>query len=272
MRIHFMAAGAVCLLCTVAVRGQEAINFDSALQPGKGSTIIRQQLRYFEADRITPSKNLDITQWTSVTSIIHGLEADTTLILNFKHMFRKTDNILTGTSIRDNGFGDVRVLGKFNLWKKDTGPTDTTRFSVLGGLEFRSGDSIFSNFSSDSYDPLLGVVLTKSDGRFGFDLAGLWKFNTAGGASDEFKYDGAITYRLYPEQYGTGKIEAVFGVLELNGLSETNGDNELFISPGLQYVTGQWAIEASIQLPVWQELDHRPEKDFIAGLIFRMYF
>ncbi|MCH7547815.1 MAG: transporter [Planctomycetes bacterium] len=269
MRIHIMAAGAVCLLSTVAVHGQEAINFDSALQPGKGSTILRQQLRYFEAKRRTPSMNLDISQLMSVTSIVHGLEADTTLILNFKHMFREIENNNTNTSDRDNGFGDVRVMGKFNLWKIDTGPTDTTRFSVLGGLEIRSGDS---NFSSDSYDPLLGLVLTKSDGRFGFDLAGLWKFNTAGGAADEFKYDAAITYRLMPEQYGTGKIEAVFGVLELNGLSETNGDNELFISPGLQYVTGQWAIEASIQLPVWQELDQRPEKDFIIGLIFRMYF
>ncbi len=269
MRIHIMTAGAVCLLCTFSVRAQEAINFDSALQPGKGSTILRQQLRYFEAERVTPSMNRDITQWMSVTSIVHGLEADTTLILNFNHKFRKTHNNLTGTSDRNNGFGDVRVLGKYNLWKEDTGPTDTTRFSLLGGLEIRSGDS---DFSSDSYDPLLGVVLTKSDGRFGFDLAGLWKFNTAGGASDEFKYDGAITYRLYPEQYGTGKIEAVFGVLELNGKSETNGDNELFISPGIQYVTGKWAIEASIQIPVWQELDHRPEKDFIVGLIFRMYF
>lgn len=269
MRIHIMAAGAVCLLFAGSVRGQEAINFDSALQPGKGSTILRQQVRYFEADRRTPSMNLDISQWMSVTSIVHGLEADTTLILNFKHIFRKIENNMTGESDRDNGFGDVRVLGKYNLWKVDTGPTDTTRFSVLGGLEIRSGDS---NFSSDSYDPLLGVVFTKSDGRFGYDLAGLWKFNTGGGASDEFKYDAAITYRLYPEKYGTGKIEAFFGVLELNGLAETNGDNELFLSPGVQYITGLWAIEATIQIPIWQELDKRPERDFIIGLIFKMYF
>lgn len=269
MRNHLMYAGAVCLQFTVAVRGQVAINFDSAMQPGKGSTIVRQQLRYFEAERRTPSMNLDITQWMSVTSIIHGLEADTTLILNFNHKFRKTHNNLTGVSDRDNGFGDVRVMGKYNLWKDDTGPSDTTRFSLLGGLEIRSGDS---NFSSDSYDPLLGLVLTKAEGRFGYNAAALWKFNTAGGAADEFKYDAAITYRLHPEQYGTGRSEALYGVLELNGMSETNGDNELFISPGLQFITGNWAIEASIQLPVWQELDQRPEKDFIIGLIFRMYF
>ena len=112
---------------------------------------------------------------------------------------------------------------------------------------------------------------TKGDGRLGLNASVLWKFNT-GGDPDEAHYDGAITWRLFPESFSGGADAAMYAVLELNGRYDTNGDDELFLSPGFQYVTGQWAIEATVQLPVWQELHERPEKDFVVGLSFRMYF
>ena len=137
-------------------------------------------------------------------------------------------------------------------------------------MEVRSGDS---NFSSDSYDPLLGLVYTQSHGRHGFDAALLWKFNTAGGpAPDRLRYDVAYVYRLQPEQYTVDKLTALFAVLELNGSYETNGDQELFLSPGIQYVTRKWALEATVQLPIWQDLDARMERDFIIGLSLRLHF
>ena len=108
-----------------------------------------------------------------------------------------------------------------------TGPTEPARLNLLGGMEVRSGES---NVSSDSYDPLLGLVYTQSHGRHGFDAALLWKFNTAGGpAPDRLRYDVAYVYRLQPEQYTVDKLTALFAVLELNGSYETNGDQELFL-------------------------------------------
>ena len=242
----FLICSVIALLMTEQSSAQEAINFDSALQPGLGSTIMRSQLRYFEAERRAPGVSIDIEQYMVSTTFVHGLRSDVTLIFNAKHHFRERDFNLTGASDDDNGFGDVRMLGKFQLFSEDTGVNSTERVSLLSGLEIRSGDS---TFSSDSYDPLLGLVYTKGADRLGINAAVLWKFNTAGGVHDEVHYDGAITYRLHPERYGAGKVTALFGILELNGIYETNGDDELFFSPGVQYVTSQWALEATVQIP-----------------------
>ncbi len=250
-------------------QAQEAINFNSALQPAKDTLIVRQQLRYFEADFASGIVNRHIKQYQASTTFAYGVQSDLTLIFNAPFRFRKITDNLTGVSRRDEGLGDMNALAKIQLYQNDTGPTDTARLNLLAGMEVRSGDS---NFSSDSYDPLLGAVYTQSIARHGFDAALLWKFNTNGGDPDRLRYDAAYVYRLEPESYGPGKMTALFSVLELNGFYETNGDNELFISPGIQYVTGRWALEATVQLPIWQDLDKRPERDFIVGLSFRLHF
>jgi len=261
--------GLLSLMVPNIARAQEAINFSSALQPAKETLIVRQQLRYFEADFATAIANRTIEQYQASTTFAYGVKSDLTLIFNVPIRFRKITDNLTGVSRRDEGVGDMNALAKIQLYQNDTGPTDTARLNLLAGMEVRSGDS---NFSSDSYDPLLGAVYTQSIARHGFDAAVLWKFNTKGGDPDRLRYDVAYVYRLEPETYGPGKMTALFSVLELNGFYETNGDNELFISPGIQYVTGKWALEATVQLPIWQELDERPERDFILGLSLRMHF
>ncbi|UCD75404.1 MAG: transporter [Phycisphaerales bacterium] len=255
------------LVASLPARGQEAINFDSALQPSAGATIIRQQLRYMTAEM--PGMNREIEQYRAATTIVHGLNADFTLMFNAPILFREITDNNTGMKHRDEGFGDPRVVGKWRLFLKDTGPTDTLRLSLLTGMEVRSGDS---DFSSDSHDPLLGLVFTQSIGRHGINAAGLWKFNTGGGDPDLFRYDAAYVYRLAPEEFSIGNSTAWFGVLELNGWHETNGDNELFLSPGVQYVTSRWALEGTVQIPIWQDLDARAERDFIVGLSLRLRF
>lgn len=264
-----ITTSALGLIFTTPASAQEAINFDSALQPAKDMLIIRQQLRYFEADNNIGANDLDIEQIQLSTAFIYGIQADLTLMFNAPYRFREIDNNNTGTSNSIDGFGDLTSMLKYQFYQNDTGPTDTARTSLLAGMEIRSGDS---NFSSDSYDPLLGLVYTQSRGRHGFDAAALWKFNSAGGASDRLRYDLAYVYRLHPEQYTAGKLTALFGLVELNGVYETNGDNEIFISPGIQYVTKDWALEATVQLPIWQDLDERMEKDFVVGLSLRLQF
>ena len=267
--ISTVCIGLLGLLVPNIARAQEAINFNSALQPAKDTLIVRQQLRYFEADFANAFVNRDIEQYQASTTFAYGVQSDLTLIFNAPFRFRKVTDNLTGVSHRDEGFGDMTALTKIQLYQNDTGPTDTARLNLLAGMEVRSGDS---NFSSDSYDPLLGGVYTQSIGRHGFDAALLWKFNTNSGDPDRLRYDTAYVYRLQPESYGPGKMTALFGVIELNGYYETNGDNELFISPGIQYVTGKWALEATVQLPIWQDLDERMERDFVIGLSFRLHF
>ena len=58
----------------------------------------------------------------------------------------------------------------------------------------------------------------------------------------------------------------------MNGAYETNGDNEVLISPGILYEAVSWAFEASVQLPLARDLDHRPETDFSVLFGVRLLF
>ena len=62
-----------------------------------------------------------------------------------------------------------------------------------------------------------------------------------------------VGHRAASRSHAPTEPTALNAVLELNGLYETNGDNELLLSPGIQYVTQRWILEATVQLPVWQE-------------------
>lgn len=250
---------------------QAPINSNVALQPSKGGLIIRQQFRYTEGERNAPVGNLDVEQVSSITTFVYGVSDYLTLILDAPFVLSRRLENDTGDDDSDSGFADLRILFKLRLYRDDFGPTDTARFDLIGGFEFPTGKD---EFSSDSIDPILGGVFTHIEGRHAFDADALWQFNTGGGdrGEDMFRYDLAYLYRLWPETYASNQPTAVFGALELNGFYETNDDQELFVSPGIQYVTTRWIIEATVQIPVWQALSHRPERDFVVGVGFRVQF
>jgi len=253
-------------------RAQAPINSDVALQPSTGHWILRQQIRYAEADLDQGGADLDISRVTSFTTAVYGVTDEFTLLATAPVVLsRRIKDNATGESDTDGGLADIAALGKLRLYRNDFGPTDTARFDLLGGVELPTGQDAFS---SDSVDPIIGGVGTLTLGRHYFSADALWKFNTAGGQAGEdlLKYDAAYIYRLWPEEYAAGQTTQLNGVLELNGFSWTDGDNELFLSPGVQYVTRRWIAEATVQLPVWQDLDSRPETEFVVGLSLRVQF
>ncbi len=272
MRLAVVVAVGAIVGFGARASAQAPINSNVALQPSKGGVILRQQFRFAQAERRTPDGTRDIDLATAATTLVYGVTDKVTLILDMPYVLsRRIEHTSTGSRDTDSGFADLRVLTKVRLFRDDFGPTDTRRFDVIAGVELPSGGDAFS---SDSVDPILGGVFTHIEGRHAFDADAVWKFNTAGRGrgADLFRYDLAYIYRLWPETYASMKPTALFGSIELNGFSETNSDNELFVSPGLQYVTTRWILEATVQLPVWQDLEHRPERDFIVGLGFRVQF
>ncbi len=251
---------------------QAPINSNVALQPSKGGLIIRQQIRYAEADLDAAIGDLDLRLTTSFTTLVYGLSDELTLIMDAPYVLsRRMENTTMGDDDRDSGFADLRLLSKLRLYRDDFGPTDTTRFDLIGGLEIPTGSS---EFTSDSVDPIVGGVFTHIEGRHAVDVDAIWQFNTGGGkkGADLLRYDAAYIYRLSPETYASTNPTALFGSVELNGFYETNGDQELFFSPGIQYVTTRWILEATLQIPVWQDLENRAERDFIVGFGFRIQF
>ena len=69
------------------------------------------------------------------------------------------------------------------------------------------------------------------------------------------RYDIAYSHRLYPAVYRADDAVEFDVVMELNGSYTADGSHEIFLSPGIQYITEKWIAEASVQLPVVQELD-----------------
>ena len=138
-------------------------------------------------------------------------------------------------------------------------------------MNFRSGDS---DFSSDSYDPIVGLVFTLRRDEVFFDADLLYQLNTGRGrfSHDALRYDASLALRLFS---GTTQRDIAWefnAVAELNGRYVVNGAHEVFLSPGVQLVTEQLILETSIQLPVIQDLPTgQPETNYriITGLRFQ---
>lgn len=62
------------------------------------------------------------------------------------------------------------------------------------------------------------------------------------------------------------------GKTRTNGITEgASGGNLLFLSPGAQLITKRFIVEASVQVPVWQNLNGpQLEDDFTAVLSVRI--
>jgi len=83
-------------------------------------------------------------------------------------------------------------------------------------------------------------------------------------SGNQFNYDLALGYRLYPAQYETYREKVVNLYLEVNGrvdgknevegkTDQNSGGHTIFLSPGLQWVLLQnLLVEASVQLPIFE--------------------
>ncbi len=260
--------------------GQAPINQDAATQPSPGHATLIEQFRFYSLDLDAGRRDArgQTRDAILLSRLDYGLTKDLSLSLRTPVVFRRRSYDLGDRVERDQGVGDVTALVKWRFYQDDAGPVNTTRISLLGGSEIRTGDAPFTN---DAYNPLIGLALTRVSGRHGLNANVQWTFTTAGvpsegqispgmSTADVFRYNGAYLYRLAPVEYSADTAGAWYAMLEANGVYETNGDNELLLSPGLMYEATRWALELSLQVPVWRDLDNRPETEYVlvAGLRF----
>lgn len=270
LRLAVLAALSLAHFATLAYAGP--INTDVAFTPFKGGNVLRLQWRYEEADGNGPIQHKNVSVYRAAW--IHGIESNLALIVNAAVVSASVDRFaprLGRFEVQHDGLADVTALLKFRFWQHDPGPLRSRRAAILGGMNIRSGDR---DFSSDSYDPILGVVYSIREDRSVFDADIVYQFNTAGGEGrhDTIHYDIAYSYRLFPAVFAEDMLEDLQLVAELNGSYSTNGDHEVFISPGLQYTTERWTWELSVQIPTLQEFqDDTAETNYrlVFGLRYR---
>lgn len=276
------------LLCAIPCMAQEALNTESATQPAPGTVYVKPQFRFWRfgvGANPTPSTppNTPGVGTQGVSRAEPSVTAQMGLVkdLSFSLKVPMVIEERTFPAQRDLSFalGRLDAQLKYRIYRSDTSSLDTIRAVIYAGALMPGGDD---NVTPQTVDPYAGVSAMIIRGRFGLTQSirytittsgGSWEYKNLGGdgPADALKYDTAVMYRLSPSEFtAENSGNAWYASLEVNGLYETNGDNEILLSPGLLYEAQRFAAEFSIGLPVVQDVRHRPplEFQFSAGLRF----
>jgi len=270
------------------VRAQAPIWGEAAMQPSPNTGLVHEMLIYRRYDERAVNDGGRAEEFIALTQFSYGVTAELAFRFDLPVMFRNETAGASGGGDADDefGIGDSQILAKYRVWKNDTAATDTQRVALLGGLVIPGTDEAFSmDSSSDSFNPLIGIVYSQVTGRHGFNADLIWEFDTGWGggsggggsgedddSADTLRYDTSYLFRIVPEAYTAETEGAWYVVAELNGWYETNGDNQLFLSPGVMYEAKRITLDASIMIPVWQDLDHRAEMDIVLAIGARISF
>jgi len=279
-----MGFALVLLGCIAPVHAQQLLNARNAVQPSEGLFSLRQFAAYhrFVNDPNAPPGNpgADIDQTYLETVLSYGLTRNVTLMGHLPLVYRDYEDLSGTPGARDDDFGvsDITLMAQYRFWKQDTSAINTQRAVVYLGGEVPTFDS---GFSSESFDPLLGLGYTAIQGRNGFGGGVQWKFNTGSldrpilfgdTPDDALCVDLSYAYRIDPVQYDTTTTNSSFVTVELLTRYETNGDTEVLIVPGFLFEETTWAAGVSVQLPIHQELDERPQQRVGVVAEFRVLF
>lgn len=291
-----IAARVVCVLTacgpsawlSAVAAAQEATNTPAATQPGAGAFTVNQKARYTRLDEDVGALNgrgidgADV--YTLDTSITLGITGNVSLRLDVPVKFVSASGrgAASGAGPAENedknGLADPTFVARVRVARWDHGPIDTTRVLVFAGTQIPAGTD---EVSSDSWDPVFGAALTAIRGRHGFSAGATYLLTTGGPAralefgessADALRLDAAHLYRLAPASWAADTSGAWYSQVELNARTETGGDAEVFLSPGLLYEGRRFAAEASVQLPVWQDVERRPETEVGVVLGVRLLF
>lgn len=257
-----------------------AINTDIALTPAKGQTILRTQYsRAHKGDDAT-DQNRSMTVHTVKQVAVYGFTDATAGFLVIPYLDKDLRTVSGGqrTSREASGIGDLKLFLKQRLWRNDA-PGATTRFALLGGLEVPTGEDDESDaqgrlppavrLGSGSWDPLAGIVFTRQTQWYEVSQDLVYQVNTGHDDlqfGDVVQHDTGVWVRVWPKESSAWTApRALHAVLELNGVWQAkhhsggtikdSGGYTLFLSPGVQYVTSRWLLEASVQVPVAESLN-----------------
>lgn len=261
--------------------------FNTALPIGSGDFVFREQFVYRKAsdDPSTADRNLETLSGVSVLG--YGATSDLALFGVLPYLDKRLESTNSsgqhiGRSTR--GIGDIQLFGRYTIFQKDM-LGRTFRIAPFAGVEIPTGDDddrdsfgrlpATLQLGSGSWDPFGGVVASYQTLDYQVDAQVSYKANIAANGfefGDEFRFDASLQYRLWPRELGSGVPGFLYGVLETNLLHQgknknggikdaDSGGTTLFLSPGLQYVTKRWVLEAIVQVPVVQDLNGIALKD-----------
>ncbi len=273
--------------------------FNTALPVAKGEFVFREQFLYKKASDDPSPADREVEVLGGISVLGYGATGDLAVFGVLPYLDKELDVTTPGgqrVTRSTDGIGDARLFGRYTVFRDDV-PGRTFRIAPFVGIEMPTGDDDDSDslgalpatlqLGSGSWDPFAGVVVTYQTLDYQIDAQASYKVNTEANDfefGDEARFDASLQYRLLPRELGSGVPGFLYGILEGNlihqGKNEINGADDpnsggttLFLSPGLQYVTKRWVLEAIVQLPAFQDLNGTAlEDDFIVRAGFRFNF
>ena len=283
-----LALEALRTLATPAAAAPQT--FNTALPIARGELLWREQFLYRKlgGDRSAADRQVKLRGAISVLG--YGAGADLALFAVLPVLDKELDVTPPGMarlSRSTTGIGDARLFARYTLFKSNF-PGGSFRIAPFAGLELPTGDDDDRDrlgplppplqLGSGSWDPFVGIVTTWQVLDFEVDASASYKLNARSGgfeSGDETRLDASLQYRLWPRRLRGGLPGFLYGVLETNlahqgrdrrgGLADPDsGGTSLMLSPGLQYVTLRWVVEAIVQLPVVRDPNGRALRDDLA--------
>jgi len=294
--IAVLTAGLFAPTC-IAYAGP--ITFNSALPVSEGMSILRSQVKLTRksGDATSAGRILNVTAAPVV--LAYGVNPKLALFGVVPYVDKRLDKTTGGTRIRRaaQGFGDALVFGRYTAIQVDK-PGDTLRIAPFVGLKTPTGSHTRTDAfglvprilqpGSGSWDPFLGVALTRQTLDWELDAAAKYRFNTEATGfafGDEARADASFQYRIFPRTLENSGVPAfVYLVLESNliwngrntsqGIRDANSGGLTWnLVPGLQYVTSRFVLETAIQIPAVQNLNGTAlESDWVWTAGFRWNF
>jgi hypothetical protein len=253
---------AVKLAWVPASANAAGISVDAGLTPAEDRWIIRTQFRYMQRKDDPTPMNQKMDTYAFPVVVAYGFRPDLTLMVRQTVKHKKMS--MGGSISRDTGPGDLFVLGKYKLYRRNTRKYTFGIASTLG-LEFPTGDD---DFSSETWDLKPGLFTSWRSGPWASDFSVAYKWNGfadrgVGGINpgNELSLDWALAYQF---SFGEKARVSLAPVLELSyknirpdrlsGRDVLNtGESVLYLSPGIKFTKSSFILEALLQFPVWQD-------------------
>lgn len=234
--------------------------------------------------------------YTTSLGLGYGLTDNLTLGIRVPYVFRYGMRDIHDAEVgkRGNsiGIGDITFFGQYRFLKDEK---HHLHAALISGLKIPSGvrrtkgrdGEIFEadeQPGSGSWDPLIGIAISKKVKGFSIDANGLYKFTTNGSQGsnlgDTATYNIAGSHRFLNNgdfSFSKKNLESKLaqkisadGILELNGswtqkpntfhgfIDQNHGGNLVYISPGMRITYDRkWIWSASCGLPLIESLNGR---------------
>lgn len=279
IRLWFPTVCFACLLVALprVAFAQTPIVAPGAMQPSTGTGVAHFMPMYRRLDSFAPSGQDSADEFALLTQVAYGISKNVGIQFDVPMVYSSID-MDGGDSDEEFGLADSTVLLKWRVYQNDPAPTETTRFSLIAGMQVPGNADAWVWDASDGWDPIAGFVFSIVRGRHGFNADVLWELYTGWGGDerdgrgDSLRADASYLFRLAPAQYSAETEGALYAVAELNAFYDTNGDQCLFFSPGVMYEARAFTLDATVMIPVHQDVDFRAETEMVVAFGVRISF